>query len=89
MQINWHVRFCNPVWWSQIFLAVASPILAYYGLNFRDLTTWKSVFELLINALKNPYIVGLIVINVLNTINDPTTKGLSDSQRAMNYMYPN
>ena len=89
MQINWRVRFCNPVWWSQIFLAVASPILAYYGLNFRDLTTWGAILELLINALKNPYIVGLIIINVFNTINEPTTKGLSDSQRAMNYVMPN
>lgn len=89
MQINWHVRFCNPIWWMQIFLAVVSPILAYYGLNFRDLTTWKSFFKLLITALKNPYIVSLIIINILNTINDPTTKGFSDSQRALGYVMPN
>lgn len=89
MEINWHVRFCNPVWWVQVTLAVASPILAYYGLNFRDLTTWSSVFDLLTKALKNPYILGLIILNVLNTINDPTTKGFSDSQRALSYVVPN
>lgn len=89
MDINWLVRFKNPIWWGQLFLAVSSPILAYYGLNFKDLNTWNSVFDLLLNAIKNPYIVGLIVINVFNTINDPTTKGLSDSQRALGYVKPN
>ena len=89
MDINWIVRFKNPIWWGQMFLAVASPILAYYGLNFKDLNTWNSVFDLLLNAIKNPYIVGLIAVNVFNTINDPTTKGLSDSQRALSYSVPN
>lgn len=89
MDINWLVRFKNPIWWGQMFLAVASPILAYYGLNFKDLNTWNSVFDLILNAIKNPYIVGLIVVNVFNTINDPTTKGLSDSQRALSYVKPN
>ena len=89
MDINWMVRFKNPIWWGQMFLAVASPILAYYGLNFKDLNTWNSVFDLLLNAIKNPYIVGLIAVNVFNTINDPTTKGLSDSQRALSYSVPN
>ena len=88
MDINWQVRFHNPIWWGQVFLAIASPILAYYGLNFRDFTTWGSVFGLVINALKNPYVLGLIAINVFNTINDPTTKGLSDSQRALHYVEP-
>ena len=89
MDINWMVRFKNPIWWGQLFLAIASPILAYYGLNFKDLNTWNSVFDLLLNAIKNPYIVGLIAVNVFNTINDPTTKGLSDSQRALSYSVPN
>lgn len=87
--INWTVRFHNPIWCFQIFIAVMSPLLTYYGLNWKDLNTWKSVWNLFLSALKNPYILGLIVINVLNTINDPTTKGISDSQRAMNYIMPN
>lgn len=87
--INWTVRFNNPIWWWQIFLAVFTPLLTYYGLNFKDLTGWDKVFLLLKNALCNPYILGVIAINVLNTINDPTTKGISDSQRAMNYIIPN
>ena len=89
MDINWRVRFNNPVWWWQIFLAITGPILAYYGLNFRDFTTWDSVFDVIISALKNPYILGLIALNVFNTINDPTTKGLSDSEGALKYIKPN
>lgn len=89
MDINWLVRFKNPIWWAQVFLAIASPILAYYGINFKDFTTWESVFNTLLNALKNPYVLGLIAINVINTINDPTTKGFSDSQRALHYVVPN
>lgn len=89
MEINWQVRFNNPVWWFQVFLAIFSPLLAYYGLNYNQLTTWDTVFDLLKNALSNPYVLGLIIINVLNTINDPTTKGLSDSVRALKYIKPN
>lgn len=89
MQINWVVRFNNPVWWFQVGLAVASPVLAYYGLSFKDLTSWDPLFDLTLKALKNPYILGLIVINVFNTFNDPTTQGFNDSARAMEYKLPN
>lgn len=89
MSINWQVRFNNPVWWGQVCIAIISPILAYYGLSFKDLTSWGAVFDVFLAAIKNPYILGLIVVNVFNTINDPTTKGLSDSFRAMAYETPN
>lgn len=89
MDINWTVRINNPIWWWQVFLAVFTPLLTYYGLNFKDLTGWNKVFKLLKDALCNPYILGVIVINVLNTINDPTTQGINDSARAMKYVFPN
>ena len=89
MAINWQVRFNNPVWWWQVCIAIISPILAYYCLSFKDLTSWPAVFDIFLGAIKNPYILGLIVVNVFNTINDPTTKGFSDSFRAMTYEIPN
>ena len=89
MTINWRVRFNNPIFWAQIFLAIMAPMLAYYGLNFKDLTTWGIVRTILWDSLRNPYILGLIIVNVFNTLNDPTTKGLSDSQRALTYTTPN
>ena len=87
--INWTVRFNNPIWLIQILLAITSPILAYYGITFKDFTSWSAVFDVFLSAVKNPYVLGLIVVNVLNTINDPTTKGFTDSLRALSYSKPN
>ena len=89
MSVNWQVRFNNPVFLVQILLAVFSPMLAYYGLNFKDLSTWGILKTMFFDSLKNPYVLFLIAINIFNTINDPTTKGLSDSARAMTYIKPN
>lgn len=60
MDINWTVRINNPIWWWQVFLAVFTPLLTYYGLNFKDLTGWDKVFKLLKDALCNPYILRLL-----------------------------
>ncbi|MDT2814377.1 phage holin [Vagococcus carniphilus] len=84
-KINWKVRFKNPLFIAQILISVFVPILTYFGLEAKDLTTWKSVIELVVNALSNPYVVAMIVVSVFNAINDPVTKGLSDSERALNY----
>jgi len=86
--INMKVRIKNPVFWSQILLSVFVPILGYFGLTAQDLTTWQSVYDLIVNALANPYVVGLIVVSLWNAINDPTTKGLRDSEQAKNYTEP-
>lgn len=86
--INWKVRFKNPVFWSQMILAVLTPILAYAGLTVQDLTTWGAVWELLAQALTNPYVLGMVVVSVWNAINDPTTKGISDSATALTYEKP-
>ncbi|MDT2813735.1 phage holin [Vagococcus carniphilus] len=84
-KINWKVRFKNPLFIAQILISVFVPILTYFGLEAKDLTTWKSVIDLVVNALSNPYVVTMIVVSVFNAINDPVTKGLSDSERALNY----
>lgn len=88
MKINWKVRLKNPVWWAQIVLAILTPILAYLGLTLQDLTTWGAVFAALGEAVKNPYVLGLVVVSVWNACNDPTTKGISDSTLAMSYHKP-
>ena len=88
MKINWKVRAKNPVFIAQIILAVLTPILAYVGLSFADLTTWGTLWDLLAQAYSNPYLLGLVVISVFNTITDPTVKGLSDSKMALKYDKP-
>ena len=86
--INFRVRFKNPVFVAQIILAVLTPILAYAGLTVQDLTTWKAVGDLLIGAIKNPYVLSLVIVSVFNAVTDPTTEGITDSVRAMTYSYP-
>lgn len=84
-KINWKVRFKNPVFIAQILVSFFVPIFTYFGLEAKDLTTWKSVIDLVINAVSNPYVFTMIVVSVFNAVNDPVTKGYSDSERALGY----
>lgn len=88
MKINWKVRIKNPVFWWQVFLALLLPIITYFGLNVQDLTSWKIVGEVFIQAVSNPYVLATAALSVWNAINDPTTPGTSDSSRAMRYDAP-
>ncbi len=83
--MNLKVRFKNPIFIAQLILAILTPILAYAGLTVQDLTSWTKLGELLLNALSNPYVLGLIAVSVWNALNDPTTAGVKDSAQAMTY----
>lgn len=87
--MNLKVRFKNPVFIAQLVLAILAPILAYAGLTYQDITTWETLGKLLLGAISNPYILGVIAVSVWNALNDPTTSGVSDSARAMTYTVPN
>lgn len=87
--INWKVRFSNPVFWVQIIVAIVLPILAYLGLSWEDMTSWAALGGIFLEAVKNPVILASVIVSVWNAVNDPTTKGLSDSYRAMTYDKPN
>ena len=64
------------------------PILTYANLTVQDLTTWEKLGNLLLGAVQNPYVLGLVVVSVWNALTDPTTAGLGDSNRAMTYDKP-
>ena len=87
--MNWKVRAKNPVFWAQLVLSAFAAVLAYAGLTAADLTTWVSVGALLREAAGNPYCLFLVVSSVWNAVNDPTTAGLADSERAKTYEKPN
>lgn len=87
--INWKVRFRNPVFWAELAAAVVLPILAYMGLGWEDMTSWAALGGIFLEAVKNPVILASVIVSVWNAINDPTTKGLKDSDRAMTYDKPN
>lgn len=88
MKINWGVRLKNPLWWAQIVSAVILPVLAYFGLNWQDMTTWGAIAELFIKSIQNPVVVVSVLVSLFNAINDPTTAGVKDSDRAMTYIKP-
>ena len=88
MKINWKVRFANPEFWKSIVLAVFVPLLAYYGMNWADMTTWATIGELFVQAVQNPVVVLSVVVSVYNAIIDPTTKGIGDSEQALTYTEP-
>lgn len=87
-KINWKVRAKNPVFWWQIGAAILVPIMAYAGLTVQDLTSWPKLGMILQGAVSNPYVLGLVLVSVFNAIQDPTTKGITDSERAMGYDKP-
>ena len=88
MKINWKVRLKNPVFWAQILAAVFLPVLAYFGLQWEDMTSWAAIGEVLVKAAQNPVVVVAALVSLWNAVNDPTTAGLKDSPRAMSYTVP-
>ena len=87
-RINWKVRIKNPVFWVQVAMAVVLPILTYFGLTWEDMTSWAAIGNLLLQAVKNPVVIAAVLASFWNAVNDPTTAGLKDSQRAMAYEKP-
>lgn len=86
--MNLKVRLKNPVFIVQILMSILLPILTYMGLTVENLTTWSALGGVLLEAIKNPYVLGLVAVSVWNALNDPTTKGLKDSANAMTYTEP-
>lgn len=75
LKINWKVRLRSKVFWlSAVSLIVL--FLQQLGLNVVP-ENWE---DLLSTVLKFMVLVGVI--------NDPTTKGVSDSDQAMTYNEP-
>lgn len=88
MKINWKVRKENILFVAQIVISVFGPILAYFGMNWEDMTTWAAIGNLFVQAIQNPVVCLAVAVSVFNAITDPTTKGIGDSQRALGYDKP-
>ncbi len=78
MNIDWKARLKNPVFYIQMLLAIMTPVLAYMGKTAQDITSWALLGAVMLEAVKNPYILALVAVSVWNAINDPTTKGMGD-----------
>lgn len=88
MKINWKVRKENILFIAQIALSIFTPILAYFGMNWEELTTWAAIGNLLWQAIQNPVVCLAVAVSLFNAITDPTTKGIGDSKRALTYDKP-
>ena len=86
--INWKVRFKNPVFIVQLLITFFAPAFLYFGITGPQITTWGVFFNVLIDAFSNPYVLFTMVVALWNAINDPITRGLSDSKQAMTYNKP-
>lgn len=71
MKANLIAKFKNPLFLLQIGAAIAIPVLAYAGLTVQDMTSWKAVWDVILGAIKNPYVLGLAAISVFNAIQKP------------------
>lgn len=83
MNINWKVRLKNKHFVLTLVPALAllaKAFMAIFGLTI-DLTAIVNHIGSFINAL-------FIVLAIIGIVNDPTTDGLKDSNKAMTYDEP-
>ena len=83
MKINWIVRIKNKQFWLALIPAlalVAQAVAAIFGYTI-DLTTTVGKLQAVVNS-----VFALLVI--LGIVVDPTTNGVGDSNRALNYEKP-
>ena len=80
--LNWKVRFQNKVWLTAFLSFVVSTVFQFLGMfDIAAPVTQDMVLQIVAAALQLLSLLGIVV--------DPTTKGLSDSERAMAYEEPN
>lgn len=81
--INWKVRIRNKAFWIAIIPAlalVAQAVAAVFGFEI-DLSTIVGKILAVVDAV-------FAVLVILGVVNDPTTAGISDSERAKGYEVP-
>ena len=81
--INWRVRFKNKNFWLSFIPAVLlliQVIASVFGFNF-DFGDLGNKLIAVINAV-------FVVLSLLGVVTDPTTAGVSDSERALTYTQP-
>lgn len=83
MKINWKVRLKNKNFWLTVipaFLVLVQVILRVFGVEI-DIGDIGNKLIAVVNA-------AFVVLSILGIVTDPTTKGISDSDRAMTYDKP-
>lgn len=83
MKINWKVRLKNKTFWLSIvpaLLLVIQAVASLFGYAW-DFVVLNQQIAAVINAV-------FAVLAILGVVTDPTTAGMTDSDRAMTYEKP-
>ena len=82
-KINWKVRILNKTFWLTLVPALALLLQTFLAVFNVRLELGETIDKLLvfINAL-------FAVLMIVGIVNDPTTAGLTDSTRALEYHEP-
>ena len=83
MKINWKVRLKNKTFWLAIvpaLLLVVQTVASLFGYAW-DFVVLNQQIAAIINAV-------FAVLAILGVVTDPTTAGVTDSDRAMTYEKP-
>lgn len=83
MKINWIVRIKNKAFWMAVIPALAlvvQAVAALFGYTI-NLETWVGKLQAVVNAV-------FVLLAILGIVVDPTTDGVGDSNRALNYVQP-
>lgn len=81
MSINWKVRFKNPVWLTAFvtfLISTTYQLLAMFGVV--PAVAEEAILQAVAAVVQLLTLAGILV--------DPTTQGLSDSERALEYQSP-
>ena len=84
MNMNIKVRVKNPWFW----VGVVSVAITAIGVDPQTFTSWAAVWEGIKAVLSNPVQLVTMCLAVLSVFIDPTTAGLSDSEKALTYDAP-
>ncbi|WP_312475293.1 phage holin [Neobacillus sp.] len=87
--INWKIRFKNRNW----VIAFISQLLIVAQMGLAGLHSLGLVNFQITDAIHNSILTFvnavLILLSMLGIVQDPTTKGYGDSERALKYKDPN
>ena len=81
MKVNWKVRFKNKTWLSMFISLIV-------GFIFNILKMFDIFPTVTENTILNIINQVLTFLGLIGVLIDPTTAGLSDSNRAMTYVEP-
>ena len=83
MKINWKVRLANKAFWLAIVPAVLLLIQAVFAV-FGVTIDCGEIGNRIIDVVDAVF----VILSLLGIVNDPTTAGIKDSNRAMTYAKP-